>query len=153
VAEDLALAGRCRRAGYPVRCLGGGRLVRYRMYRGLRGLLEGWSKNLAVGAGSTPLLRALLVAAWVTAVLGGIGVLVGTDAGPWERAGVYLAGAGQLAWHGSRVGRFGPAALLWPVLVVTFVTVFTWSLLRTLVFRRVRWSGRTLRVGASTSPG
>jgi 4,4'-diaponeurosporenoate glycosyltransferase len=148
VAEDLALAARYRAAGLGVRCLAGGDRVRFRMYRDLRRLVQGWSKNLAAGVGRTPLVRTVGIALWVTALLSMVLRLV---EGPGSTAtaaatfgAVYVAGAGQMTVLGRQVGRFGPAGLAWPVLIVFFVAVFTLSVVRTLVLRRVRWSGRTV---------
>lgn len=152
VAEDLALAERYRAAGLGVRCLGGGRHVRFRMYRDLRSLVQGWSKNLAAGVGRTPRVRTLGIALWVTALLSMALLLAegpgGTATDAAAFGAVYVAGAGQMALLGRQVGRFGPAGLAWPVLTVFFVAVFTLSAVRTLVLRRVRWSGRTVTLAA-----
>ncbi len=63
VVEDLALAQRFFRQGRTVRMLYGEELLSTRMYRNLRELVEGWSKNLYVGSiqstGDVQLLRAL----------------------------------------------------------------------------------------------
>jgi hypothetical protein len=53
----------------PFRVFGGRGANRFRLYGGgLRDLVEGWSKNFASGAGSTPIPRILLVFAWVVGV-------------------------------------------------------------------------------------
>lgn len=157
VAEDLALADRYAAAGEPVRCLAGGGRVRFRMYRDLRGIVEGWSKNMATGARRTPLLRGLAIALWITAALAATGALVGAPTTPSAPlpvlVGVYLAGFVQFEVLGRRVGRFGAAALLWPLLIVFFVAVFLWSSASTFLVRRVRWSGRTLRLDTPASTG
>src|SRR5829696_1455630 len=68
VLEDVALARRYRDAGLAVRCLAGGDAVRFRMYpAGLRQLVEGWSKNIAAGAGSIGPLALVGSVAWVAA--------------------------------------------------------------------------------------
>ncbi len=148
VAEDLALAAQVAAAGEPVHTVAGGDRVRFRMYRDLRGVVEGWGKNLATGAGRTPLMRALGIAVWVAALLTvawqAVGALAGWGPDPVVTGAAYGAVALQVGVLGSQVGRFGPAALAWPVLLVFFVAVFATSALRTLVVRRVRWSGRTL---------
>lgn len=148
VAEDLALAAAYRRAGRPVTCVLGGDQVRFRMYRGLRDLLLGWRKNMATGARRTPPVLGLAVALWVAALVGGA-VEVGralAGGAPTLAAALYVAGVAQLAVLGRRVGRFGAAAAVWPVLVAVFVAVVAWSAVSTFVLRRVRWSGRTIRL-------
>lgn len=154
VAEDLELAGRFASLGRPVRCLEGGTVVRYRMYRDLRGIVEGWGKNLATGARRTPPVRMLAIVWWLSALLT-VAMQV-TDAIPLlgggtdlpTAAALYAACALQVAVLARQVGRFGPAAAFWPLLLLFFVGVFVWSSLRTLVVRQVRWSGRTIRVAA-----
>lgn len=147
VVEDLALARCYREHGFPVEILAGGRQVRFRMYPGgLRQLVEGWTKNVATGAGSTRPVRLTGVVWWITAlgtaalalldaVTRDIPVVVGT--------GLYLAFAAQLSVMFARVGRFGPAtALVYPVPLLVFLAVFLRSLWRTLVRHSVTWRGR-----------
>ena len=157
VAEDLALAERYAAAGLALRCLGGGQRIRFRMYRDLRGIVEGWSKNLATGAGRTPVVRALGIGWWVWSLLvlalwswpvGSFTVGGFTAADGVAVAASYAAGAVQTALLGRRVGAFGIAALAWPVLFAFFVAVFVVSAARTVLFRRVRWSGRTVRLAS-----
>jgi 4,4'-diaponeurosporenoate glycosyltransferase len=144
VAEDLALAECYDAVGQPVATVYGGELVRYRMYRDLRDLAEGWSKNIATGATRTPRLRSLGIALWVAAALTSATSLGGAAHHPVPTAVSYGAWLVQFGVLGRRVGRFGPAAAFWPVLVGFFVALFSWSAVRTLVLRRVRWSGRTV---------
>lgn len=155
VAEDLALAERYCTADLPVACLGGGDVVRFRMYRNLRGMVEGWSKNLVTGARHTPVLRSLAVALWLTTLLTlGLHLADGPGQGNlWPWMATYAAGAVQFMVLGRRVGRFGPAGLLWPVLLAFFVAVFALSAVRTLVFRQVRWSGRQIDVAPLSAGG
>ena len=155
VAEDMALADRYAAAGEPVHCLAGGDRVRFRMYRDLRGIFEGWSKNMATGARRTPLLRSLAIALWVTATLAAAGSLVGAPTTPQASLPVL---AGRLPGRPGAVRGPGPpgrpvrwAAAAWPVLIVFFVVVFLWSLVSTFLVRRVRWSGRTLRLDAAAT--
>ena len=150
VAEDLALADRFVESGQPVQVRSGAGDVRFRMYRDLRGLFEGWSKNVATGARRTPLLHSVGVGLWITSMLIGVGGVfrgaVPAASGLLAVAVLYAAVAVQVAVLGRRVGRFGPAAAAWPVLAVFFVAVFTWSAGRTFLLRQVRWSGRTLHL-------
>ena len=151
VAEDLALADRFSEAGLPVQIRGGAGDVRFRMYRDLPGIFEGWSKNVATGARRTPFLRSIGVGLWITSLLVALGAVFGGDAVPAVSglpavAALYAAVALQVGVLGRRVGRFGPAAAAWPVLALFFVGVFTWSAGRTFLLRQVRWSGRTLHL-------
>lgn len=152
VAEDLALAERYRLARLPVTCRGGHDMVRFRMYRDAPSLVEGWSKNLLTGARRSPLPLAAAVGLWVTAMLTLAVEVVrlprsGEEALPWMV--VYAAGALQIAVLGRKVGRFGAAALAWPLLMAFFVAVFLLSAVRTVLLRQVRWSGRQIPVTAT----
>ena len=69
VVEDLALARVMPRA---VAVLARERQVEYRMYPlGARQLVEGWTKNTAIGANSVPRWSAALIIAWVVSLCGG----------------------------------------------------------------------------------
>jgi glycosyltransferase involved in cell wall biosynthesis len=144
--EDIALARAYERAGRRVRCLGGGAVVRFRMYpEGLRSLVEGWSKNLSGGARRArplPLLGAVLwVCGAVSAAIEGL-----TWSTPWA-AVAYSAVAGQLAWMLRRLGSFRWwAAVLFPIPLLAFLVLFARSLVLRVVRRRVTWRGRTIDV-------
>lgn len=148
VAEDLALARVADRAGVPVRSLLGGPLLTYRMYpEGVGSLLEGWSKNLAVGAGATPPVRLAATVTWVSAGLQA-GVSLATLAG-WPAVVAYLAFAAQFAVLAGRVGRFGPVTpLAFPLVLAGFVLLFVRSTALVLHRRSVPWRGRQVAVRA-----
>ena len=73
VAEDLALAQTYLRRGLRLHFAFAERLMETRMYRGLRDLIEGWSKNIYVGGrrsfSEEPVLRALVPVMLATALL------------------------------------------------------------------------------------
>ncbi len=153
VVEDLALARRYSDAGLSVTVRTGGELVSFRMYpTGWRDLVDGWTKNFALGAGATPLLRLAAIVLWITAI--GTSSVAMVDAALGRTSAVlavaaYLLVAAQLAVMFRQVGRFGVlTALCHPVLVACFVAVFVRSLWCTHVRRRVAWRGRTI----DTSP-
>ena len=133
VTEDLALA---RRVGRSRLYLAGPGGVRYRMYPGgWRPLVEGWTKNLAGGAGRAPWWAVLMAAAWVTSLAGG------WLASPWW----YVMSAVQFAVLGRRLGSFGWRTALWyPVLTAVLVAVFLRSVALTVARRPVAWKGRRL---------
>jgi 4,4'-diaponeurosporenoate glycosyltransferase len=163
VAEDAALASRFRQARLPVTLRAGRDALSFRMYpRGLRPLVEGWSKNLAAGAGAAPLTATLLVIAWVASLLASVGLVAGlATGGPISHgpishgapaiaaaAAIYAAVVTQLAWMGRRVGRFGWwPVVAYPLSVAAFVGLFAWSVVRTHVLGSVTWRGRRIAVG------
>jgi 4,4'-diaponeurosporenoate glycosyltransferase len=152
VAEDAALADRFRRARLMVTVRAGRDAISFRMYpRGLRPLFQGWTKNLATGAGVAPLGAALLTTLWIAGTLGSVGAAVGAwrtgGLGIAAAVGLYGAVATQMWWMARRVGRFGWwPVLLYPLPVAMFVALFVWSVVRTNVFGTVHWRGRRIDV-------
>jgi 4,4'-diaponeurosporenoate glycosyltransferase len=148
VTEDLALARRFVDAGVPVHLFTGS--FRFRMYpTGWRPLVEGWTKNIALGAAATPWWRTLAVGWWIAALISAsIDVAVapfgtGNDLA-WALL-TYLAAAILLAAMLRRVGRFRLAAVAtFPVLVGGFLVIFVRSLWCTWVRRSVTWRSRTI---------
>ena len=151
VIEDVALGQRYLRAGLNVSVLLGGPSVRYRMYpEGLRQLVEGWSKNLASGAGAVPRWRTALTIGWVTALGSAAVDLIGAVGGSQPLLPallLYAACCAQIAVLGRRHGTFGvPTALVYPVPLAAFVGLFLRSTYSTFVHHSVVWRGRTLPV-------
>ncbi|MGI9646563.1 MAG: glycosyltransferase [Ilumatobacteraceae bacterium] len=108
--------------------------VRFRMYPdGFRQTVQGWTRSIATGAGSTPWWAALGVLVWVWSLAGG-----------WLTTPVvYPLCALQLFVLGRRAGSIHPlTAALYPITVLVFVLIFLRSVV-TLVFGRdVAWKGR-----------
>lgn len=155
VVDDLALSANYRLSGIHVELFCGAQDLRFRMYPdGLRQLTEGWAKNFATGAGSTPPLRLAAAVLWITSLGSASLLLIGAalDSQPvWIGIALYAAFAAQLAWMYRKVGNFGPlTAAVFPTHVAFFFCVFAWSLWRTYVRRSVTWRGRVIPVGASS---
>lgn len=153
IVEDIALARAYREHDREVTIIPGRGLVSYRMYpKGLRSLLEGWTKNFALGASSTPIWKLLAVVVWLigmgTVLTWTIDALAGQ--GGWiGPAAMWVAFSWQLRSMFRVIGSFGwLTAIAFPVLLGVFFVVFFRSLWMTLVRRQVRWRGRTLNVGA-----
>ncbi|MEW1952783.1 glycosyltransferase [Terrabacter sp. NPDC080008] len=147
LVEDLALARAADRAGVPVRALLAGEQISYRMYpEGPRSLLHGWGRNLARGAGATPLPRLAATVVWVVAALHA-GLVLAVD----PRLLSLLCYAGFAVQFGAVarcVGRFRPvAAALHPLALGAFVVLFCWSLVLVVHRRSVPWRGRRVEVG------
>ena len=148
IVEDMALAARYRSAGLPVTVRAGEDAVWFRMYpAGLRQLVEGFTKNIAAGAGGVRRVTVLLVVAWLTllvqASVAPVRAVVDGDGREWVVAGVlYLAVAAQVWWMGRRLGRFGAlTSLAFPVSTALFLAVFArsvWAVGR----GSVSWRGR-----------
>jgi 4,4'-diaponeurosporenoate glycosyltransferase len=142
VLDDVALARRFAAAGDPITLHAGVGVVDFRMYDQPRDLVEGWTKNSAAGARATPLVRALLFGAWITAALG---IWVGGDS-MWIVLVAYVAFVAQIFVMLRQIGSFDlRTALVYPLLALAFVVLFGVSLVLT-VLGRVRWKGRTIRL-------
>jgi 4,4'-diaponeurosporenoate glycosyltransferase len=148
VVEDLALAARFRSWQLPVSVLAGGRDLRFRMYPdGPQQLSEGWTKNFALGAGSTPPLRLGAIVLWVTAAGSAALAVVGLQGElsiPWA-VGLYGSFVAQLEVMFRKVGRFRAwTSVLYPVGLVFFVAIFVRSLWRVHIRHSVTWRGRSI---------
>ena len=151
VVDDVSLADRYRAAGLPVSVFGGGDAVAFRMYpAGLGQLVEGFTKNMAAGAGAIRRSTVLLVVLWLSllvqaAAAPAIAVLRGE--GVAAALALYLVTAAQCWWMGRRVGRFGPVvAAAFPVSVALFLGVFARSVGASAT-GSVSWRGRRVPTG------
>lgn len=163
VAEDLRLAQHFHRSGHEVRLIVADRFMAVRMYDSLRGIVEGWSKNVAIASRQTvpPLVRPFTP--WLLVV--------------WL-AGLWVAPPAVLAL--AAAGMLGTPWLLWSLLVCTLSLAFWLGVLRRMrvplryVFlyplgaalaaaivlksalqgHRVTWKGRAYRApGVRVEPG
>jgi hypothetical protein len=158
VVDDIQLARRYRAAGLPTSCWTGGDAITFRMYPGGVGqLVEGWTKNMATGARLADPLGGLAGAWFVAAcaAVGVAGVVAVLRIGSIDRttAVVTLAGwtavALELRWMLRRIGTFRWwTAVAHPIPVAAFIAIFARSVWATIVRRRVRWRGRSIRVDA-----
>jgi 4,4'-diaponeurosporenoate glycosyltransferase len=144
VLDDVALAQRYRAAGLPVTLRSGRGVVAYRMYPGgLRSLVEGFTKNLAGGAGAAGPVVTVLVAGWLAAAVAPA-VLV-TRLPVAVALAAYALVAVQVHVHLRRLGSFGAAtAVLYVLPLLVFLAVFARSVVVTALGRPVRWKGRSL---------
>ena len=132
IVDDIALA---RRYDGRVIVATGRDLATFRMYpAGIRQLVEGWTKNIAAGAGAAPWWAVALTVGWVWSMIGA------PAAGWW----CWLASAAQVYVLGRRVGAIRWwAALLPPALAVWFLAVVARSWWLRARGRSVRWRGRS----------
>lgn len=155
VVEDLRLAQVVVRNGGRIHLAHAEELMETRMYRSLAGMVEGWSKNLAIGSRSTvpawlrpflPWLIGLsLIGFWTVPAVFFFAALLGFG-GPFA-AGWSLASCGASVpfWVYMHYRYRIPMvhALFFPVGGFVAGAVFIRSALRG---ERVRWKGRTYQV-------
>jgi 4,4'-diaponeurosporenoate glycosyltransferase len=135
VVEDVALGRLFDRCHVVV---GSPQSVTFRMYdTGFRGVMEGFSKNMASASSRVSLLAWCVVVLWFVFLTSPI--VVGTFMYPLCVAQVFVA---------SRVvGKFRVLdAALYPVHVIVFVGVVAVSVWRSRVARSVSWKGRRIAV-------
>ncbi len=151
IVEDLDLGRIARSCGVGVTALRGGRLVRFRMYPGgWRPLVQGWTKNIARGAGGAPPWAVAATVLWVAglaavATASLLGVVHWATGGPfpWVPVAGYAAVAAHTAWAFARVGHFRTiTAITYPVALAVFLGVFACSVVAVVTRRPVRWRNR-----------
>lgn len=148
VADDLMLAQAYVRHGRDIFLAVAVEYMRTRMYGSLREILEGWTKNLALGAPHmTPpvrWMRALFpYVMWMPALLW-IGPPVAWAVFGWPFAAIATV-ASLLAWIGIFAGERAPLryALLYPLGAAMVAFIMMRSAWRGGT--RVEWKGRTYR--------
>jgi 4,4'-diaponeurosporenoate glycosyltransferase len=143
ILENYRLAQQLLASGVAVRSVIGMGVFSFRMYPGGMGeLVAGWVKGFASGAGQTPRGTLSLIVAWMIGLMTApLGWVLGGEPLVWGL--VYLLGVAQVAWIGRRVGGFRWfTALLYPLPLVFFFTVFGLSVMRS--GKTVTWKGRQI---------
>jgi chlorobactene glucosyltransferase len=155
VAEDLALAQACFRAGRKLHFAFAERLMETRMYQGLEPLIEGWSKNVYLGGRRSfpnqPALQALVPVMLGLAILFWLvppaALLLSAGGTSWGPAAALATALSALFWmlisYGMRIPVwYGPLYPLGAALALYIVVRSTWR-----GGRRVEWRGRVYREG------
>jgi glycosyltransferase involved in cell wall biosynthesis len=154
VLEDVALARRVKRNGYPIWFGSGKGIVRVRMYRSFAAMWEGWKKNLYQLMGDRretvnselarallPLFVILLAAICVASLTESLVATVATLAAGLLVVSVVYQGELQRADFPGRLALYGtPASLL-------FAGVL-WASYRSHLRGKLEWKGRKYPVGA-----
>lgn len=154
ILDDLELGASFQDTGVPLQSFSGRGVVDYRMYPGGVGdLLDGFTKNILLGAQRSDGWFKAFAVLWITGLLAapvwiGIGLTTGSLTAVVIAIVFYSFFAIQLAAAGRRLGNFGPfAALLYPVHLAVFFFVLARALAFAATGRNVRWKGRALRPG------
>lgn len=162
IPSDFALAGLIKGRGYRLMLADGRRWVRTRMYRSLREIWNGWSKNIIAGQRVAPLLAgavALLAVSLGPLLLTGLALpsLVAGTGRFWAWPALVLGATGIL-WQvarGMAVAREMRIPLVYGLLHPLGFTVCAGILLnmafRLLSGRGVEWKGRSY--GGTATPG
>jgi hypothetical protein len=136
-------------------------LIETRMYRSLAGIVEGWSKNLALGSRRTApewaapavpwLVAAFLFVVWVVPPLTLLMSFTMPALAPLRGWSMAASGLGLLFWLLVHVWTRVPVlyALAYPLGAAATVALFIRSALRG---SRVEWKGRAYAHGAEIAP-
>jgi chlorobactene glucosyltransferase len=150
VVEDLALAQMCFKSGGKLRMMWGEGLLRTRMYRSLGALVEGWSKNLFLGARrSAPgngVLRALAPFGVMAAFAFWLAPIAALSLGIAPGAAAVAIACSLVFWVVMLVGMNIPPwyALVYPLGALAALLIVIRSAIRG--GQRVEWRGRTYQV-------
>ena len=157
------MAGRIKGSGYRIMLVNGRDWVQTRMYRSLREIWEGFSKNafyfdvaratgaralglaaLLLGLSVGPFVLAGVAIAWTPTGLGAVWWWLAALTGVTGILGQLAVGVG-LAWFLQIPPAYG---LLHPVGTLIFVAILLNSTFRILSGRHVTWKGRQCQVSA-----
>lgn len=151
IMENIDLGRVFLREGIAIYLYGGKGSLHFRMYpEGYQSLAEGWSKSFVSGSKTTHPLILLGTILWIAgAFISPIFVLSG-----WFQADLsvlifrslgYLFYYFQLLRMTTIVGSFRPWVLFfYPFCFIYFILLFTWSAIKTQLFKRVSWKGREI---------
>jgi chlorobactene glucosyltransferase len=157
IVEDQRIAQRLVTAGRRILIAHAEDLMETRMYRSLRGIIEGWTKNLAIGsrraapawaAPAVPWLIALfLVGLWVVPPVTLVVALL-TPVSPWVQGwSIAVTAASLLFWMLANAVQRVPLlyVLIFPIGALVAAGLFVRSVVRG---PNVAWKGREYRVEA-----
>ena len=152
VLESLAIGREFLKKNQKVHCYGGKETISFQMYPdGLRSLIEGFSKGFGTGANAMSVVSLLMIVGWV---FGGVGVtrqlvqsaILGDLMGLFGWFVLDMLYIFQIHWMLFRIGNFGfSTAFLFQIPLIFFVIVFSYSILRIFLVRKVRWKGRDVK--------
>lgn len=152
IVEDMALGLRLKEEGLPYRLFIGDQDVAFRMYGdGLRSLLQGWIKNMAVGAANTPIPLFLLVFLWVTSLISVPMQIIKMSVSvnlPWLMiySLLYIVWVFLLKFLAARVGHFRVwTFIFYPADMLVLVGVLIVSAFRKIFGLKVKWKGRAVK--------
>lgn len=143
VVEDLQLGKLYQRKGLKLSNFLGGEIVKFRMYpKGVGQMIEGITKNVALGAAKTGVGNLILLSVWMASVYSSIATVFQP-----VLSFFYALYALQLYFMTKKIGDYNILdAFIYPVHFSFFLAIFTVSLLKTFVLKRVTWKGRTIRI-------
>lgn len=151
IVEDMALGARLKEVGIPYMLFVGDKDISFRMYGdGLKGLLQGWIKNIAAGALKTPPHVLGMVFFWIASLISvPLHVISFAVSGNilWILiySLLYIIWVVLLSFYSKRIGKFRLWAIaFYPILMVGFLGIFAVSIFKKAFGLKVIWKGRTI---------
>ena len=151
IIEDIALGQKLKEAGLPFDLFVGDKDLSYRMYNdGVRGLLQGWIKNIAAGAAKTHwylFIEVFLAITSMASVPIHIAAYSLSANYKWLILYVVLYMIWVLVLYilAQKAGRFRLLPIiLYPILIIVLVCVFLVSMLKKIFGLKVVWKGRAI---------
>lgn len=151
IVEDMALGAKLKEAGIPFKLFIGDKEISFRMYGdGLKGLLQGWIKNIAAGAAKTPPHVLGMVFFWISSLISvPAHVIMSAVSGNVLFSVIYsllyIIWVTLLYFYSKRIGQFRLIAIVfYPVLMVVFLGVFAVSIFKKVCGLKVIWKGRSI---------
>ena len=158
VLDDVAFGSELRKKGTEVHCLGGKGTISFRMYpNGIRELINGWSKGIAMGAAKTSIPLLILIVLWIAGSIGTArslieAVIAANNIQMAISGGLYILYVTQIYWMLVRIGNFKfYTALFYLIPMAFFVVVFAYSFVRSFIIRSVKWKGREINLRGKVS--
>ena len=151
IVEDMDLGARLKEVGIPYMLFAGDKDISFRMYGdGLKGLLQGWIKNMAAGALKTPPHVLGMVFFWITSLISvPLHVISFAVSGNilWMLiySLLYIIWVSLLRFYSKRIGKFLFWAIaFYPILMVGFLLIFAVSVFKKVFGLKVIWKGRAI---------
>lgn len=151
ILDDIDLGHKFVESGAKVRSFSGRGVVEFRMYpEGSRALINGFTKNLLLGAQRAGAWFRILAVLWVTGLMAAplfFGIAAGAGMIPEivVASVFFIFFAIQFAAAGRRVGNFGfLPALFYPIHLFLFLYVLLRASVLAVTGRNVQWKGRSL---------
>lgn len=148
VLENFHLSRRFRKLGISCRCFLGKGTLSMRMFPGgIRHLISGWSKGFISGADNTARTAMFGISIWLSGLIMiciamTFFPVVGTEL-QFATVGLYLAGIFQCLFVFRKIGNFSVFnALLFPIALVFYQTIFFLALRRKKTGGQIQWKGR-----------
>ena len=150
LVDDIALASLFRKKNLCIKNYAGKKTIEYRMYpEGIKSLWQGWSKNMAIASSASSRLSRLYFGIWCAGIanIALTAAFADSAAGMAAAAIVYLVYSVQLFINLRRLGSWNIMhALIFPVYLLFFLAILSFSAFSTRVLGTASWKGRKIKL-------